>query len=226
MTKTLPFGAPPHRRRYLWRASVFVLLGFVASSCVLDSDDLCGPNQVIWGDDERCVCIEGTAYTPEGCVTCGANEVPSPGGCLCAMGFVRAAAGQPCQEIPAGIGQSCTNDAGCLNPEYPHCELSEGPGFCTSVGCTSRADCPSGYVCNTEANPTYCRPPVGAGRPCTMPQDCAGTDAIFCDTFVSGTCLVQDCDLATNDCHQGTECCDVSAFGLPNLCVAQGACQP
>lgn len=224
--KTLLFGTPlrvPPKRRRMARWAV---LGLLAPGCVLDSDDLCGPNQVIWGDDQRCVCAEGTAYTPEGCVACGENEMASPAGCLCVAGFARPAADQACAPIPAGIGQTCTTDTDCLNPDFARCQVDgANPGYCTSTGCGSRADCPSGYFCNTGASPTYCRPPEGAGRPCTGPADCAGTDAIFCDTFVSQTCLVQDCNLAPDDCIAGSECCDLTNFGIPlNLCIAAGAC--
>ena len=57
----------PRRRVWLLRAALSVpMLG-----CVLDPDDRCGPYQTIWGDNERCVCEEGAAYTPTGCVPCG-----------------------------------------------------------------------------------------------------------------------------------------------------------
>lgn len=204
----------------------WVVLGLLASGCVLDSDDLCGPNQVIWGDDERCVCAEGLAYTAEGCVACGENELPSPAGCLCTQGFARSGPGAPCQVIALGMGSACTSDDNCSDPAFPHCQIDPGSsGYCTSTGCTSDAACPSGALCTTGASPTYCRKPRDAGKPCTMPADCADGDATFCDTFVSQSCLVQNCDLVANNCFTGSECCDVSAFGLPNLCVAEGACQ-
>jgi hypothetical protein len=55
---------------------------------------------------------------------------------------------------------------------------------------------------------------------------CEGKEASFCDSFVSGTCLVPNCTLAPDNCFVGKECCDLSSFGLPiTLCVAAGACQ-
>jgi len=197
-----------------------------AHGCVIDSDDLCGPNQVIWGDDQRCICAPGTAYTPTGCVPCGANEVASPSGCICSEGYVRPAPGEACIDIPVGIGTPCVTDTECLNPAFAHCQSSAVGGYCTSAGCSSSIDCSGGYICDTTGSPPFCkRPPVGAGKPCTSPADCAGTEALLCDMFVTQTCLVQDCNLAVDDCFPGSECCDVSAFGLPNLCVAEGACQ-
>jgi hypothetical protein len=67
-------------------------------------------------------------------------------------------------------------------------------------------------------------PPEGAGRPCTRAEDCAGSEALFCDTVMSQSCLVQDCNLDPDNCHPGMECCDVG-FGLPPICIPNGACQ-
>lgn len=215
----------PSRRRSKWRGVVLALPGLIALGCVLDDDDLCGPNQVIWGDDQRCVCAEGTMYTADGCVPCGANETSSPAGCTCDAGYARSGPGQPCLEIPAGIGDACASSAECTNPDYPHCELTGAGGYCTKQNCATPADCSGGFACNLNATPSYCqRPPVGAGQACAVPEDCAGTEAIFCDTIVSGTCLVQDCSLAPDDCFTGMECCDMSAFALPNLCIPEGQC--
>ena len=50
-------------------------------------------------------------------------------------------------------------------------------------------------------------------------------EATYCDTFKSHSCLVQGCSLTPNNCFSGWECCDLSAFGVPQpICVAQGAC--
>jgi hypothetical protein len=225
MKRTVSSGA---RADDAWRpprASRWLLI-WIASGCVLDSDDRCGERQVLWENDMRCVCEEGTAYTPEGCVPCGANEIASAAGCACAPGFGRPAPELACEELPPGIGAPCATPAECLDPTYPYCQVGASGGYCTTANCTTSADCTGGYTCNLGATPTHCqRPPLGAGTPCTSPADCAGTDAIFCDTFVTGTCLVQDCSLAPDNCYMGSECCDLSNVGLPlNLCVAAGQC--
>jgi hypothetical protein len=210
------------RRRALW-----MLLGLCSPGCVLDQDDLCGPNQVSWAGKERCVCAEGTAYTADGCVACGEHEQSSPNGCVCEAGFARSLPTQPCSPIPEGIGTACTSDAECLNPGYPYCQTSSaGDKYCTTIGCADSAGCNGGYACNTAATPPFCqRPPAGAGVPCTSDADCAGTEATFCDLFVSGTCLVRDCSVEPNSCFSGSECCDLSGFMLPKLCIPAGACQ-
>ncbi len=126
-----------------------------------------------------------------------------------------------------GLGADCSVDEPCQDSSYPHCQLVDGTsGYCTISDCTSTADCEGGYVCDLSASPSYCkRPPLGAGMPCTSNDDCAGTDATYCDIFVSMTCLVENCSLDPNDCFEGSECCDLSAFGIPQpLCLPTGAC--
>jgi hypothetical protein len=62
---------------------------------------------------------------------------------------------------------------------------------------------------------------------CETPDDCAGTEATFCDSFMTHSCQVQGCQVDPNDCFAGFECCDLSAFGLPEpLCIPTGACMP
>lgn len=234
----------------------WVLATWLASGCVLDPDDRCGPYQTLWGDDQRCICEDGAAYTPTGCVPCKENEVVTPAGCaclpgfgranaaelcapcgehevssvtgcICEAGFSRAALGAPCTDLDlGGAGSACSSDAECMNVTFSRCQLrSNGTGYCTNQGCTTNADCAQGFSCIGSSSPSTCRlPPDGAGRPCATPQDCADSEALFCDTLVSQTCLVQDCSLESNDCFPGGECCDVG-LGLPPLCIAAGACQ-
>lgn len=215
-------GQPPHpmRRRALW-----VALGLLGAGCVYDSDEPCGPNEVRWQDSSLCTCADGYAYTIDGCVACGENAVSSPGGCVCVEGYARTQPTNPCEPIPEGIGTSCTTNAECLNPAFNHCQASTSGGYCTGLGCASDADCSGGYSCNLGTSPTFCqRPPQGVGRPCTSDAVCADSEALFCDTFVSGGCLVRDCTISPNSCFAGTECCDLSAFLLPNLCIPVGQC--
>ena len=88
--------------------------------------------------------------------------------------------------------------------------------------CTSSADCEGEDECN---NAGLCiSPPSGLLQSCAAPEDCAGNDADFCDTFVQQACLVQGCTVSPNDCFAGFECCDLTAFGLPTLCIPEGEC--
>ena len=70
---------------------------------------------------------------------------------------------------------------------------------------------------------------TGVDQACAAPTDCDGMDADFCESFVSFSCLVSECD--PNDpraCSVGHHCCEFPDLGLPNLCVSaelsQGVC--
>jgi len=193
-------GAPP-RFRYSHAAALFAFLGAMPSACMYDSSDRCGPHQVMY-EDLRCVCAPGYALASPTATTCDA--------------------------IPTGIGAPCdTATASCTDPVYNHCEPgANGMGYCTNANCASSDDCTDGYACDLAVTPSVCRkPPTGLGKSCTSEADCAGTEATYCDTFVTHTCLVQGCSLAPDNCFVGTECCDLSSFGIAQpLCVAAGAC--
>jgi hypothetical protein len=207
-----------------------LLLGLPMLSCVYDADAPCGDEFKL--KDGLCVCREGFVLKDEGCVTCGRNEIARATGCECRAGTVRPGAGQACQAIPdspIGQGVSCSEDSPCEEATFDHCRSeAEGVGYCTTTGCSSAGDCEGGYTCDLSLSPSLCRrPPVGAGQACASPDDCAGTDALWCDVVVSQTCLVQGCSLDPDNCFTGTECCDLSAFGVPEpLCLTEGTCAP
>jgi hypothetical protein len=209
-------------------ALLLLTLGaLVAGACVYDADDRCSPGQVLL-TDSSCGCAPGSAFTPQGCVPCAENEVAGPNGCICAEGLSRPTPDAACQAPPQELGVACdTQSAPCTSPTYDHCQIVSGSsGYCTTSGCSSSAECQGGYACDTAASPPFCRrPPLGAGNPCESPADCAGTEATWCDTFMTHTCLVQGCSVSAQDCFVGEECCDLSRFGLPApLCLPQGAC--
>jgi len=216
-------GLPKQPPTHFGRRALWVVLGLLGAGCVYDDDDPCGPGQVRWEDSQLCVCAEGTAYTPEGCVPCGEHALATPNGCVCEMGYARTQPTDPCVEVPADIGTACSTDAECLSPTYPHCQQTTIGGYCTALDCTGDADCSAGYACNLTAAPSYCqRPPVGAGQTCTTDADCAGTEALFCDSVFSGICLVRDCTVTPNSCFTGMECC---SNGPPvPICIPTGLC--
>ncbi len=172
--------------------------------CLYDKNNRCGPNLVLSADRLSCRCPDATLPGPDG--TCPSLTI-----------------GAPCE-----TSSECPGD-------LAHCKLPEG--YCTKLGCAESEECGSGFACVPGAlgeggasNPsssevTFCqRPPRGLGQTCESAADCAGTEATWCDIFM--TCSVIGCDLAADDCFPGYECCDVSSFGVPEpLCVQAGSCQ-
>jgi hypothetical protein len=208
------------------RRAFFALLVLGSSSC-LYGDSRCSPGQVLY-NDAVCACPEGSTFTPQGCIRCGENEVAGPTGCTCAPGFSRTSAEVACTEAPPALGLECdTASAPCADPHYSHCQVVSGTrGYCTTSGCASSAECEGGYACDTRATPSYCRRrPIGLHTPCEGPETCADTEAKWCDTFMMTGCIVQGCSVASQDCFEGYQCCDLSAFGVPTpLCLPAGAC--
>jgi hypothetical protein len=228
LSKSLPVRRALAARCWSAHALTLALAALLAEACVYDGGDRCGDNQILL-DSATCVCAPGYVVSGPECVSCGENEVPSPTGCACIENYSRATPESPCEPRPGGLGDPCDAQTPCTNPSFDHCQMgSAASGYCTSSGCAATVDCTGGYACDTAGSPSFCkRPPVGAGKMCSSPADCADGDATFCDTFMTQSCLVMGCTVTPNDCFEGTECCDLSAFGLPApICVAPGSCPP
>jgi hypothetical protein len=220
-----------HRRQAHRRSRLSLAFGaawiLLPVACFYDADERCSPGQHLVGDTQ-CQCDEGTAFTPQGCVPCAENEIAGPAGCMCGPGFVRPTADSTCQLAPPALGGECdVASTPCSDPRYAYCQIVSGTsGYCTNSGCSSSSDCDGGYQCETATSPTFCqRPPLGVGTSCESAEDCAGTEATFCDLFMTRTCLVQGCSVADQDCFGELQCCDLSQFGVPEpLCLPPGAC--
>jgi hypothetical protein len=213
------------RRRIVASATLVLtatLTSAMLGACLFDPDDRCGENQVVLGENLRCVCAEGYARTEAGCVACGEHEMVTPTGCACEDGYVRPTANAAC--VPQGsLGSECDDDAPCNDPVYSYCE-PEG-GYCTNTDCESSEDCQGGYACDTSADPAICRrPPTGLGVSCTSDADCADYDATFCDLVVARQCLVQGCTVEPNDCFEGYTCCDFKPFVPQPICIPGNSC--
>ncbi len=208
------------------------LLG--ASSCLYESSNRCDDDQVYDATAGLCVCKDNTipGTNPNGspgCVPCAEHELSSHDTCVCEEGYERPTADGPCTIVPEAQGRACQSDAECTDATYDTCHLLEdGSGYCTNINCAV-GECAGGYACDTLADPPYCaRPPTGAGQACGSDEDCAGTEATWCDTFLTHVCYVQGCAPDGNDCP-GRECCDLSVAsgGLlqKTICVDPGTCQ-
>jgi hypothetical protein len=110
--------------------------------------------------------------------------------------------------------------SGCAESDECGAYELEGADGCECIDGYTRQQS-SGYCIATNLTLPKSQLPkqTGVDTPCTSDADCQGFDASFCETEVSGTCLVPRCD--TDDpkaCSVGHHCC---AFGgLPNLCVS------
>lgn len=194
-----------------------------ATGCVA-----CKENEVAGASG--CVCKPKYGRTTEkgACEACGEHEVTgATGACECEPGFSKESPKAACEPLPAGVGVACDATTPCTDTTYNYCYTgSATTGYCTTQGCASTDDCSNGYMCDLTATPTYCRrAPLGAGKTCASDADCAGTEATYCDTYQTKSCLVQGCTVTPDNCFTGTECCDLSAYGIVQpLCIAAGAC--
>ncbi|HET9955356.1 MAG TPA: hypothetical protein VFQ61_12665 [Polyangiaceae bacterium] len=144
------------------------------------------------------------------------------GTCVCKTGYVLGAAG--CEPIPAGLGVDCSASGMCGAEPYSYCMETDRGSYCTSKGCKTSADCAFGYACDVPSG-VCLRPPVGLYMTCQSDKDCADTEATYCDVFFSHSCLVQGCTVSPNNCFEGSECCDLSTFGVAQpLCIPAGSC--
>lgn len=216
------------------RASALgMLVGFLGSlgvtSCLYDPAARCDSNQRFDSAADLCVCdaAQNLVTGDTGCVPCAEHEVAQNDVCSCAPGFTRPSDGGACTDSPPALGAPCAKDADCSDATFDTCHsVDGGSGYCTNA-CADSSVCAGGYACDTTATPSYCRrPPLGQGKSCDSDLDCAGSEATWCESFVTHLCLVQNCSLTKNDCFPGKECCDISSFGvMPNpICVDTGTC--
>jgi hypothetical protein len=202
-----------------------VLVSAALSGCIVD-DNRCDANQVeLKGDAVICACAPGAVPDPNGpgCVKCGEHEEPVGEMCQCVMGFHKPTPDEPCEETTGGVlGAACSAAEPCAEP-YPYCASSGGESFCTTQGCGGNDECEAGWRCNTPGTSGFCAQPAGLGKACQNPGDCAGTDATFCESFVTRTCIIEKCLDDPDVCPSGNVCCDMTALVGSSLCTPSTA---
>lgn len=207
------------------------LVAQLCSSCIL-AGERCGPNQVLKeGDDySLCVCEPGRIVSKDGsrCVSCGANEVARDDACVCDSGFARASADGACVRVD--LGATCAGPEDCLAADSL-CVTSEREGeagYCSSTACSSNAECPADWSCESANDTRYCRkPPTGLGMHCDSEADCAGFEANYCEGIQSHTCVLFGCAAKVVTCQNEWLCCDYTElFGSEfSLCVGPSVLQ-
>ena len=200
----------------------------VATACLVDPDQRCGPNQEY--DGKRCICTDGYGLVDNACVKCGKHEQGSLAGCACSDGYVRKTPDGKCEELDE-LGAACASDDDCIDPAYGYCAHADGDGYCTSADCSASADCETAadYSCNAYQTPSFCeRPPTGLGTSCTSSDDCAGFAAGYCEVISEHVCLVGGCKDDPTLCHGAWVCCDIPVLSnsicVPQTSLADGAC--
>lgn len=194
----------------------------IASACLYDPDQRCGPHQVLISNN-RCACEPGFIPGDHGCEPCAENERELNGACVCVDGFARPAEGVSCEEIPEQLGAACDNVSAPCEGSYPLCHAIDGSeGYCTNA-CQGDEDCSGGYKCHVDGGAGFCRrPPLGYGDSCETSEDCAGGEATFCEVIQQRVCLVPCSAGNTDGCFEGEVCCNFVLF--EPICVPPAAC--
>ena len=113
-----------------WRALGAALLLGLASSCIYDAGDRCGPHQTFDPSSDACICDADAPAENGACVPCASDDT-------------RAA----CSKGPTGFGTACTSDADCTGFEASHCETLQSH-VCVVANCTTSPDsCTGGQSC-------------------------------------------------------------------------------
>ena len=102
---------------------------------------------------------------------------------------------------------ACTEDDSGTNSKTEQDPLETGTDDKTTPNC-GESTCVGDQYCDKTLSPAECRDyPTGQGMPCETQEDCAGYDADFCETYVSFSCLVKECDVELNNCSDDYLCC-------------------
>ena len=189
----------------------------------LVSGERCDENQERGaGQVNACVCVEGTVPDPRGygCTPCGENETAVGSECRCVEGFERKSSSAPCVEAESGsMGAACDEASDC-SAQSPYCARAEDAGYCTTAGCKMQDACPTNWRCETSEDGSFCaQPPKGLGQPCTSQDDCADTQATYCDRFYTNQCYIEKCVTGEQQCPSGSVCCDVRSIVSTSICV-------
>ncbi|MET0344015.1 MAG: hypothetical protein ABW252_23580 [Polyangiales bacterium] len=196
-----------------------VCLAMGTAGCIVN-ESRCDVNQVrLEGNDGLCACVENAVPSARGygCDLCSDTELARGDRCECKPGFERGASGACERSATSTFRQPCSAAEPCTEP-YPLCANVAGDQFCTKPGCTTNADCPTDYVCRSEGDVRFCGPLTGLGKKCETTGECAGTEAVYCETLQAKVCLSQGCT-STSACPSGWSCCDLARFIQTSLCV-------
>ncbi len=197
----------------------------VALSCSFDSDARCGPGQEYSEEFDLCLCASGYAISEDGCEKCGRNEEPGPVGCQCKEGYELV--DDECEAEDDSDDDPTGDDADDDDSDDDDSLPMDAGGPATSLegGLEGGVDEPDSVVdASMDPDSDDSMEIDGLGMACTMPEDCEGTDAPYCDTLVTQACLVTGCEIGGSDCPPGYGCQDLSMLGATEPVCAAAVC--
>lgn len=214
MKPTTPLRISPASRCRWGRVIVCAAMALLpAIGCVYDSDQPCGPGQVIKVNSEyseSCVCATGYAATATGCVLCGANEEIGATGCVCKAGYGRAAATAAC----TACGQNEVTGASGA------CECATGFSRASATSVCEAAAAAMGVACDASSSPctdttfNHCHVVSGTSgyctkQGCTTAADCGG--GYMCDLTAAPSYCRRPPVGAGKDCTNDADCAGTEA---------------
>jgi hypothetical protein len=126
--------------------------------------------------------------------------------------------GAPSQAPSADSGDSNAAGNGERDAEAMLPAAEAGPTSEPVATCGSSAECAEDELCDVYGT-EQCEPgPDGRGQHCDTADDCAGTEATYCEAFSTHTCQVQGCKENGGVCPGDMSCCDFAVLST-SLCV-------
>lgn len=231
-----------HWVRWLTLAGSASFITLWVPSCLYDDSKPCGDDLKFDGDVGRCVCPQGSVYSPTGCIKCGEHQIVQGAMCVCEEGYIGAADGS-CLVDPTSTSTSTSTSSGTSSTtggggesgaggeggagadggEDTTTETATSTSSTTGAApeCTVNDDCEATELCDAGV----CRQPTGWGATCATNDECAGFEADLCDAFQL-KCTVSNCTNTPNTCPAAYDCCDFSAVPPFNaiMCIPAGYC--
>lgn len=120
---------------------------------------------------------------------------------------------------PAGLGEACTDDAGCSSGT---CLTELSDSYC-SASCSDDSECPATFHCRNDANICIRGARGSVGGSCAENGDCA--PSLFCASQGDASWCTQFCDVPT-DCPENFTCLAVGEQSIcaPDLGIAGADC--
>ncbi len=195
--------------KFLHSLVVMVGAGVMSTSCLID-DHVCGERLVEDGEG-ACVCPEGRVLSDGDCKKCGRHEEAVDNTCTCEDGYSRSSQGdcEPVTEDVTDSSQEC---------EGSDCDQEETAGATEDPECIASSECDEDELCDVFDTGTCIPHPEGLGDECSSSDDCAGTEAEYCEVFSTRTCQIEGCKERGGVCPGDMSCCDFAILSA-SLCV-------